>query len=176
MACFFPVEHREGFCRRGGLVGLSPDPVSIIEIDACVAVPIEFAHGLLHLAQLIIAQVRQSGLDFTNVAHARNIWSSGAKVQPETAPLRQRWQRRRQPTGSPAGPCRLLTEHGALMAANMIVCHRIPKECPYSKAHEPSIGEALTGRDSGQEFVTEREEPDLFLRRKRVKCTSRTTP
>ena len=70
---FFPVKHLEHFRRRRGLVRLSPNAVNIIENDAGVSSAIKLPHGLFHLAQLVVTQFWQRGLNFRNSAHKNNI-------------------------------------------------------------------------------------------------------
>src|ERR1035437_3671598 len=70
---FCPIKHLEHFRSRRSLVRLSPNAVSIIENDAGVASAIKLPHALLHLAQLVVTQFWQRGLNLRNGTHTNNI-------------------------------------------------------------------------------------------------------
>src|SRR6266567_2687931 len=78
MVCLFLVEHAKYLRSRGCLIGLRPESVSIVEDNSCFALPIKLPDRLLDLAQFVVAQLWQGGLNFSDSTHAHNYTSEHA--------------------------------------------------------------------------------------------------
>src|SRR6266404_2191766 len=78
MVCLFLVDHAKHLRRRGCLIGLRPESVSIVEDNSCFALPIKQPDRLLDLAQFVVAQLWQGGLNFSDSTHAHNYMSEDA--------------------------------------------------------------------------------------------------